>query len=121
MRTARIHHVTVVSPDAAAARQTFQDLFALAPSAGGPPALAIGDARIEFVTPAAGTRLGAALAAGGEGMAEICLEVASLDAAAETLRRAGVSFAEANDEGRRVLHVEPTSAHGVRLALIATA
>lgn len=115
MRTERLRHVTVVSPDAAAARQTFVDLFGLGPA--GPGALAIGTARIEFVTPAAGTRLGDALAAAGEGMAEICLQVADLDAAAATLAQAGVGFTRA--EG--ALHVDPPAAHGVRLALVAAA
>jgi catechol 2,3-dioxygenase-like lactoylglutathione lyase family enzyme len=117
MKTERIHHVTVVSPDAVAARGTFLDLFALPPAAGTTPALAIGSARIEFVTPAGGSRLAAALAAGGEGMAAICLQVASVADAEARLRSAGVTFTREDTPEGPALHVDPLAAHGVRLTL----
>jgi catechol 2,3-dioxygenase-like lactoylglutathione lyase family enzyme len=120
VRAERLHHVTVVSPDAAAARDTFAGTFALDPEPSvGPHALRIGGAHLEFVTPGAGTRLGAALAAAGEGMASICLEVADLDEAAAHLRAAGIACESETVAGRRQLHVEPAAAHGVRLALLA--
>jgi len=115
MKVSRIRNATVVSPDAVAAQKTFTDLFSL--SAAGPAALAIGESRIEFVTPAGGTRLGEALATSGEGMAEICLRVADLGEAAETLRKAGVAFVEEDADGARGIHVDPGAAHGVRLTL----
>ena len=71
MKVERIRNATVISPDSVAALKTFVDLFSLATA--GPAALAIGESRIEFETPAPGTRLGEALATSGEGMAEICL------------------------------------------------
>ena len=109
MKVERIRNATVVSPDAADARKTFQDLFGLA--AAGPGALAVGESRIEFLTPADGTRLADALVSRGEGMAEICLRVASLSDAAASLRTAGVAF----DEEAGAIHVDPAAAHGVRL------
>ncbi len=120
MRTLRIDHVTVVSPDAPSAAATFERLFALPRAAATPraPTLTIGDARIEFVTPAEGSPLAEALRTGGEGMAALTLTVADLDEAARTLAAAGVGCAARTDEhGRRVLDVDPRSAHGVRLML----
>ncbi len=115
MKVERIRNATVVSPDAAAAQKTFTDLFSLATA--GPGALAVGESRIEFVTPAEGTRLGEALATSGEGMAEICLRVADLATAADALRKAGVAFAEEQTDGTPGLHIDPSAAHGVRLTL----
>ena len=122
MRTLKIDHVTVVSPDASRATATFQRLFELAPAASGTTAaLAIGDARIEFVTPAEGTALADALRTGGEGMAALTLVVADLDEAARALERAGVGVTRRTEGGRALLDVDPTAAHGVRLALVASA
>jgi catechol 2,3-dioxygenase-like lactoylglutathione lyase family enzyme len=130
MKTLRLDHVTIVTPDAAKAAATFRDYFSLGPArseaaeAAGPQgraALAIGGARIEFVTPAAGSGLAAALAASGEGMAALCLEVADLQAASAALQRAGVRFATAESGGRRRLEVDSAAAHGVRLTLVAPA
>ncbi len=124
MRTLRIDHVVVATPDAAAAAATFRSHFDLAPGpalAGGSPTLSIGGARIAFVTPEAGTSLAAALAAGGEGMAVVCLQVASLAEAESALRKAGAGFAAKTVAGRPALAVDPASAHGVRLTLIETA
>src|SRR5437868_5859684 len=113
MKTLKIDHVTVVSPEAAHAAATFERLFELrrvandGPASGAPvsgsavtdglvsdgpvsgAALAIGDARIEFVNPPDGTALADALRTGGEGMAALTLIVADLDAAARALERAG--------------------------------
>lgn len=125
MKTLRIDHLTVVSPDAARAAATFERLFELpratSPAFAGGTALAIGDARIEFVTPAADTALAAALRTGGEGAAALTLTVADLDEAGRTLARAGVAYEAATDGGLRVLHVDPRAAHGVRLTLTAGA
>jgi hypothetical protein len=120
METRRIDHVTVVSPDAAAAEATFRRIFefASAPAALGGAALQVGDARIEFVTPAGGTPLAAVLTSSGEGMAEVCLEVASLDDAAAALERARVQHVTERTTGRRRLRIDPSAAHGVRLTLI---
>lgn len=121
MRTKRIDHVVVATPDAAGAAATFRGHFALAdgsPMPGGAPTLTIGGARIAFVTPKAGTSLAAALAASGEGMAVVCLEVAALAEAEETLRTAGVGFTADTVAGRPALVVDPAAAHGVRLTLI---
>jgi len=119
MKTLRIDHVTVVTPDAERAGATFERIFALARTRpAGSRALAVGDARIDFVTPAAGTTLGTALAANGEGMAALCLEVADLDAAAAQLRGAGVAFATSDAGARRSLEVDPAGSHGVRLTLV---
>ena len=87
----------------------------------GSPTLAIGGARIAFVTPKAGTTLAAALASGGEGMAMVCLEVASLDDAEASLRQAGIGFTADSTGGRRGIAIDPGAAHGVRLTLIAGA
>jgi len=123
MRTLRIDHVTVVSPDATRAATTFERLFELRRATSGAPAggaaLAIGDARIEFVTPAAGTPLADALRTGGEGMAALTLTVADLDEAARTLERAGVTVTRVTEGSCRRLAVDPTAAHGVRLTLVA--
>ena len=122
MKTVRIDHVTVVSPDGAGAAQTFQRLFGLASASGGAsPALAIGDARIEFVTPRPGTPLAQALEANGEGMASLTLAVADLDEAACTLERAAVPFERRAVDGTPGIAVDPRAAHGVRLTLVAAA
>ena len=124
MRTLRIDHVVVATPDAGGAAATFRshfDLRGAASLADGSPTLTIGNARIAFVTPAAGTSLADALAAGGEGMAAICLEVASLPEAEGSLRRAGVAFTPATAADRPAIAVDPAAAHGVRLLLIEAA
>jgi catechol 2,3-dioxygenase-like lactoylglutathione lyase family enzyme len=120
MRTLRIDHVVVATPDAEGAAATFQSHFGLpsSTSLGGSPTLQIGGARIAFVTPAAGTTLAAALASGGEGMAQVCLEVASLTEAEASLRRAGVGFTAESTAGGRAIAVDPGAAHGVRLILL---
>jgi catechol 2,3-dioxygenase-like lactoylglutathione lyase family enzyme len=119
METRRIDHVTVVTPDGPAAQATFQGSFGFpsAPATAGVSALQIGRARIEFVTPGAGTALASVFATSGEGMAELCLEVASLDRAAQTLDRARVPYANDRWDGRRVIRVDPSAAHGVHLTL----
>jgi catechol 2,3-dioxygenase-like lactoylglutathione lyase family enzyme len=119
MRTNRIDHVVVATPDPTGAQATFRGHFELPPSApvGGSPALTIGDARIAFITPAAGSPLAAALAGGSEGMAEICLEVAS-DDAETALRKAGIGFTSEPKGGGRAIAVDPSAAHGVRLTLV---
>lgn len=122
MKTVRIDHLTVATPDAHRARATFArffDLLAAKPTEAGGMALAIGDARIEFVTPAPGSELAAVVAGGGEGMAALCLEVQSLEAAQERLRGAGVSFEIDKSAAGDAIVVEPGAAHGVRLRLVA--
>jgi catechol 2,3-dioxygenase-like lactoylglutathione lyase family enzyme len=117
---ARIDHVVVATPDAAGATATFRGHFELAPGApvAGSPTVQIGDARIAFVTPAAGTPVADILAKSGEGMAEVCMEVASLAAAEDALRKAGIAFTiEAKGSGKAIA-VDPGAAHGVRLTLI---
>ena len=122
MKAVRIDHVTVVSPDGALAAQTFQRLFGLASaSGGGSPALAIGDARIEFVTPPPGTPLAQALEENGEGMASLTLAVADLDEARRALERAAVPFERRELAGTPAIAVDPSAAHGVRLTLVAVA
>jgi hypothetical protein len=122
VKTVCIDHVTVVSPDGARAARTFQQLFGLhAASGGGPQALAIGDARIEFITPPPGTPLAEALHTNGEGMAALTLAVADLDEAGRTLGRAAVAFERRVVDGTQVIAVEPRAAHGVRLFLVAAA
>jgi catechol 2,3-dioxygenase-like lactoylglutathione lyase family enzyme len=121
VKTKRIDHVVVATPDAAEAAATFRSHFDLidgSPMPGGAPTLRIGGARIAFVTPQAGTSLAAALASGGEGMAVVCLEVAALAEAEATLRKAGVGFTPETVAGRPALVVDPGAAHGVRLTLI---
>jgi hypothetical protein len=123
MKTLEIDHVTVVSPDATRAAATFERLFDLCRAASAGPAsaaaLAIGDARIEFVTPPEGTALADALQTGGEGMAALTLTVADLDEAARALERAGVGITRRSEGGRPRLDVDPSAAHGVRLTLVA--
>jgi len=117
MKALRIDHVVVATEDPEGATSTFRGHFELAPSgalAGGSPTLAIGGARIAFVAPAPGTAVASAFAAGGEGMAVVCLAVASLGDAASKLRAAGVGFATV-DGG---LEIDPAAAHGVRLRLV---
>jgi catechol 2,3-dioxygenase-like lactoylglutathione lyase family enzyme len=120
METRRIDHVTVATPDAKAADATFRRIFefASAPATLGGSALRIGDARIEFVTPASGTPLAAVLASSGEGMVEVCLEVGSLDDAARALERAHVQHTTEQVGGGRRLRIDTSAAHGVRLTLI---
>jgi len=121
MKTRRIDHVVVATPDAAGALATFRRHFALVPSVPLPesaPTLAIGGARIAFVTPEAGTALAAALASVGEGMAAVSLEVASLREAEASLQKAGIRFTTSTVAGRSRVHVDPADAHGVRLELI---
>jgi hypothetical protein len=124
VRTLRIDHVVVATPDAAGAAATFQSHFDLAPGGalpGGAPTLTIGGARIAFVTPETGTSLAAALATAGEGLAVVCLQVASLAEAESELRKAGVGFTTKTVAGRSALAVDPAAAHGVRLTLVETA
>jgi catechol 2,3-dioxygenase-like lactoylglutathione lyase family enzyme len=120
MRTVRIDHVVVATPDAAGAQATFRGHFELPPSdpVTGSPALTIGESRIAFVTPAAGSPLAAILTKSGEGMAEVCLEVASLAEAEASLRTAGIAFRVESKGAARALAVDPGAAHGVRLTLI---
>ena len=120
MKTLRIDHVVVATPDANGAATTFRGHFDLAPSTplAGSPTLRIGSARIAFVTPEAGTTLAAALASDGEGLAMVCLEVASLSEAEASLRKAGVGFTTESRGGRRAIAIDPAAAHGVRLILI---
>ena len=126
MKTERIDHVTVVSPDAARAAATFSRLFGLAPAplgassdATASAAVAIGGARIEFRTPVESSPLAEALKTGGEGMAALTLEVADLEQAIQTLQHAGIRFDPQTVGGRRLLLIDPRAAHGVRLALMA--
>lgn len=120
MRTLRIDHLVVATPDADGAAATFRSHFDLAPSPtlAGSPTLAIGGARIAFVTPRPDTVLAAALTSGGEGLAVVCLEVASLNEAEASLREAGVGFTTESAGGTRTIVVDPAAAHGVRLTLI---
>lgn len=120
MRTHRIDHVVVATPDPEGAAATFRGHFELGPSApvAGAPALTIGDARIAFVTPQGGSALAAALGGSAEGMAEVCLEVASLADAEASLRKAGIGFTVEPKGAGRALAVDPSAAHGVRLTLI---
>ncbi len=119
--TARIDHVVVVTPDPEGAAATFRGHFELPPSApvAGSPAVRIGEARIAFVTPGSGTALATILAKSGEGMAEVCMEVASLADTEAALRAAGIGFAVETKGSARALAVDPGAAHGVRLTLIA--
>jgi catechol 2,3-dioxygenase-like lactoylglutathione lyase family enzyme len=126
VKTLRIDHVTVVSPDAARAAATFERLFGFAKAApaesadaGSTAAVTIGDARIEFRTPVAASPLGEALQTGGEGMVALTLMVADLDQAGATLQRAGIRFDATIVGDRRTLVIDPRAAHGVRLALMA--
>jgi len=120
MRTLRLDHVVVATPDPDSAAATFRGHFELAPAAplAGAPALTIGDARIAFVRPAGATALAAILEKTGEGLAEVCLEVASLADAETTLRKAGIGFTTEAKGSGRALAIDPGAAHGVRLTLI---
>jgi hypothetical protein len=120
MQAKKIDHVVVATPDPEGAAATFRGHFELAPSAPvvGSPALTIGEARIAFTTPAAGGALAAALAGSAEGLAEVCMEVASLADAAAALRTAGIAFREETKGAARALAVDPAAAHGVRLTLV---
>jgi hypothetical protein len=118
VNTVRIDHVTVVSPDGARAAQTFQRLFGLVAASGDRgPAVTVGDARIEFVTPTPGAPLAESLETNGEGMAALTLAVADLEEAARALAGAGVAF----ERGVAGIAVDPRAAHGVRLFLVAAA
>jgi hypothetical protein len=121
MKTLRLDRVVVATPDATGAAATFKGHFDLAAGTplAGSPTLKIGGAQIAFVTPQAGSPLAAILASSGEGMAEVCLEVASLPDATAALRKAGVGFTE--EDGGRTIAVDPRAAHGVRLTLIENA
>jgi catechol 2,3-dioxygenase-like lactoylglutathione lyase family enzyme len=117
MKALRIDHVVVATEDPAGAAATFQGHFALQPATplpGGSPTLAIGNAHIAFVRPAAGTAVAAAFASGGEGMAVVCLEVASVGDAERALRQAAVAYTTADG----AIEIEPAAAHGVRLRLV---
>ena len=117
MKTLRIDHVVVATEDAAGAAATFRGHFGLpaaAPLPGGAPTLAIGDARIAFVTPASDAAAASAFASSGEGMAVVSLEVASLRDAETALRQAGVKSTTVGG----TLEVDPAAAHGVRLRLV---
>lgn len=120
MQAKKIDHVVVATPDPSGAAATFRGHFELPPSAPvtGAPALTIGAARIAFMTPAAGGPLAAALAGGSEGLAEVCMEVASLADAEAALRKAGIGFTVEAKGGSRALAVDPGAAHGVRLTLV---
>lgn len=120
MKALRIDHVVVATEDPAGAAGTFRGHFDLQPATplpGGSPTLAIGNARVAFVRPAAGTPVAAAFATGGEGMAVVCLEVANLGDAEHTLRQAGVACTTIAG----AIEIDPTAAHGVRLRLVQAA
>ena len=117
MKTLRIDHVVVATEDTAGAAATFRGHFGLPPAAplpGGAPTLAIGDARIAFVAPAADAAVASAFASGGEGMAVVTLEVASLRDAETAFRQARVKCTTVG----ATLEVDPAAAHGVRLRLV---
>jgi hypothetical protein len=117
MKTLRIDHVVVATEDTAGAAATFRGHFDLKPASplpGGSPTLAIGGARIAFVAPQPGTPVASAFASAGEGMAVVCLEVASLQDAERALQKAGVGCTTADG----ALEIDPGAAHGVRLRLI---
>jgi catechol 2,3-dioxygenase-like lactoylglutathione lyase family enzyme len=138
MKPLRIERVIVATPDADAAAAAFRRLFGLKDAATGGAAaasaagnaaegagngaaarvLAISRAEIAFVTPAAGTALADVLATSGEGMAALRLEVADVDAAVSALEHAGIHFEVERSDGARVVHVDPATAHGVRLSLV---
>jgi hypothetical protein len=70
------------------------------------------------VTPPTGSALAAALGGNAEGMAEVCLEVASLGDAETALRKAGIAFTFEPKGAGRAIAVDPSAAHGVRLTLV---
>lgn len=117
MKALRIDHVVVATEDPAGAAGTFRGHFALqsaTPLPGDSPTLAIGTARIAFVRPDADATVAAAFASGGEGMAVVCLQVASLGDAERALRQAGVACTTAGG----TIEIDPAAAHGVRLRLV---
>ncbi len=112
----RLDRVEIATTDLNDARALYQRNFGLklrqAPD-GGTAVLAIGDAEIRLVSgPAAvGT-----LAASGEGMAALWLEVDDAEAAAIAIVRAGFKSAPIRNEGgRRVLALDPAVSNQVPL------
>lgn len=120
MQAKKIDHVVVATPDPTGAAATFRGHFELPPAAPitGSPALTIGQARIAFITPQSGSALAAALGGGSEGLAEVCMEVASLADAEAALRNAGIAFTVETKGANRAVAVDPSAAHGVRLTLV---
>lgn len=121
--------VRVTTPDAAAASNVFQGIFALPVTRSThdekgrttSTCLAIGDAEIEMEAPTdVGSPLSAFLAERGAGLRELVLEVDDLERAREELSAKGIAVAlAAGPEGRMVGSIDPARTHGVRITLVA--
>lgn len=112
----RLDRVEIATTDLNDASALYQRNFGLklrqAPD-GETAVLAIGDAEIRLIS---GSSAAAALAASGEGMAALWLEVDDTQAAASAIERAGFKSAPVRKEGgRRVLALDPAVSSQVPL------
>ena len=112
----RLDRVEIATTDLNDASALYQRNFGLklrqAPD-GETAVLAIGDAEIRLMS---GSSAAAALAASGEGMAALWLEVDDAQAAAAAIERAGFKSAPIRKEsGRRVLALDPAVSNQVPL------
>jgi predicted enzyme related to lactoylglutathione lyase len=125
MQAGQLKTLTAAVKDVDAALATFQKNFGFAlarrgsdPQTGSSSAfLTIGAAEIELRSSTSGA-IAESVAARGEGLFQIELEVADLDAARATLTERGLGSAfETEAGGRRVLRVDVAHTHGVPLVL----
>ncbi len=112
----RLDRVEIATTDLNDASALYQRNFGLKlrqPPDGETAVLAIGDAEIRLVS---GSLAAAALAASGEGMAALWLEVEDAQVAAAAIGRAGFKSAPIRKEGgRRVLALDPAVSNQVPL------
>ena len=130
MKVTRIDHIAIAVEDIDSALGFFRDTLGLEVShtdveedQGVVVAfLPLGESELELIEPVAGdTGVSRWLAARGQGMHHICLEVADLDAALTRLHERGVQMIDdvpyIGAGGRRIAFVHPRAAYGVLVEL----
>lgn len=128
--TRSIDHIAIVVRDLDAALRFYRDALGLdvieredvAEEQVEVASLAIGDASVELVQPAApGSGVARFLEKRGEGLHHVCLNVDDIEVAMDQLREAGAELTtetpRVRGDGRRYVFVHPESAHGVLVEL----
>lgn len=132
MKIKRVHHFTIATRDAQAARDTFESLLgAEASAAHAIPAfgvralqLALGDTALEIVSPLdADSAVMRFLERKGEGFYNLALEVEDLDAAVAELASRGVRVSEPVEPGPglRSAFITMAATHGLSIQLLEVA
>jgi methylmalonyl-CoA/ethylmalonyl-CoA epimerase len=131
MRVTRLHHVAIAVSDMAPLEAVLGDGFGLPPPHreyrdASRLAIAVhrvGDSAIELLRPdGPGSSVPAFIAARGEGLFHLCLEVEDLDAAMAELRAKGLRFRGdapmPGHAGTRVAFLDPATTGGVLFELL---